>query len=140
MRNVEVNEQSKLISTQFQVRENLREVQRQQFFDGLQLDDDAVFDDEVYSVGRVQLNALIDDWQSHLMPECQSIFRELIAQTGIVRAFQAAGAERSVHGHRSAENSFCNCDVQTHVFSSVSSVSSVVESLDVMSVVQAPVL
>jgi hypothetical protein len=52
-------------------------MQRKQFFDYFELHDDAVFDNEVDSIGCVELDAVIDDRK----PE-----------TGVVSAFETASS------------------------------------------------
>ena len=127
MRNVDVNDQSQLKAAEFQIGENLCEVQRLQSLHCFEFHDNAVFDNEVDSVRRVQLDSLISDGQPHLMPERQSVLRELITPARVVRAFKAARPEGGVHLHRRAQNPFRDRNVQNHTYSSVSSVSSVVE-------------
>jgi hypothetical protein len=118
------------VPTELQVGENLSEVQREQFLHRLEFDDDAVFDDEVNSVGGIELNAIIDDWKPDLMHEVDSIFRQLVAETRVIRTFQAAGSQSRVYFQRGAKNLFRDRSVQAQFLTSASSVSSVVASFE----------
>src|SRR5215831_5809790 len=103
-------------------------MEREQFLDGFKFHHDTVFNDEIDAVRTFELDALIDDRQTNLMSEFQTLFGKLISKTRVVGAFEAPGAERGVHFHRCAENSFSDRYGQPQDFSSASSVSSVVES------------
>jgi hypothetical protein len=125
------------MTTQFQVGQNLRQMERMQLFHCLQFNDDAVLDKKVDAVPGIDLNAVIDNGQSRLMLEGDSILHELVAETRIVSAFEAAGAKRRVHFESGAENLFRDRSVQAHW---VTSVSSVVERFVAESSLQSPVL
>ena len=140
MRNVEVDQQANLVATQLQVGQNLRKVQRKQFFNCFDFDDDAVFDNKVDAIGGIQLNTLIDDRKPNLMRENYSILSELIAETRIVRALEAASSNSGMDFEGGAKNPFRDRSVQRQLFVSVSSVSSAVASLVSDFRMQSPVL
>src|SRR5258708_6034585 len=98
--------------TEFQVRQDLSEMKGKQFLHCLQFDDDAVFDQKIDPVSRVDLNALIYNGKSDLMLKRDTIQPELVAEASIVGALQAAGTERGVHVHRRAKNLFRDRFVQ----------------------------
>ena len=135
MRNVEVNEQSNFMITEFEVGQNLSEMEGKQFLHCFQFDDDAVFDQEVDSIARVNLNPVVDDWESCLMLESDTVLRKLITQTRIVRAFKASRADCRVHFHRCSENPCCDHFVKHEDLDLRVLLSSVVESF-----LQSPVL
>ena len=103
-------------------------MQRKQFLNCFEFHDDAVFDNKVDAICGIQLNALIDDRKPNLMCENYSILGELIAEARVVRAFEAAGSKGGMDFERRPENAFRDPSVQRQWFTSVSSVSSVVES------------
>jgi len=134
--NIEVDEQAELMVTQFQVRQNLRKMERKQFLHCFEFNDDAILDNEVDAISRIELDVVIDDRKSHLMCEGDAIFGELIAEARIVCALKATSSKGGVHFESGSENPLRDRSVQAQSISSVSSVSSVVASVPV----QAPVL
>ena len=58
MRHVEVDQQTELVTAELQIREKLRVVNGKQFLHTFDLDDDAVFDDEVDTVRDRKLDSL----------------------------------------------------------------------------------
>ena len=116
------------MTTQFQVGQNLRQMERMQFFNRLQFNDDAVFDKKVYAVPGIDLNTVVDHRKSRLVLERDSIFCQLIAETRVVRAFKAACAKRGVNLESGAENLLRDRSVQAQIVTSASSVPSVVAS------------
>ena len=119
--NIEVDEQPELIATQFQVRQNLREMEGQQFLHRLEFHNYAVFDDEVDSIRCVELNAVVDDRKTHLMCERNAIFGELVAEARVIRAFEATGSKSGMYFESRSENPVCDPNVQGQLISSVSS-------------------
>lgn len=67
MWNIEVDQEANLPSAQLQVSENLRGMQWQQFLHSLELDDDAIFNQEVDSIPGFELNAVVCDRQADLV-------------------------------------------------------------------------
>ena len=122
VRNIEVDKQSELITTEFQVSQNLSEMERQKFLHSFKLQDHAVFDHEVDAICGIELNALINDRKSHLMPESNAILCQLIAKTRVVRAFKASSAERCMYLQCGSEHLLRDRSVQAQLMSSVSSV------------------
>jgi hypothetical protein len=140
MRHVEVDQQSDFVTTKLEISQHLRDVKREQLFNGLQFDDDAVFDEKVYAVARVDLNVVVKDGQPELMIETDAILLQLISKTSIVGALQAAGAQSCVHLHRRAQNLLCDLFVQ-HLVNNLRFLhSSVVESLRTEAELQSSVL
>ena len=56
MLNVEVDQEGNTATTQPQVRNDLRGMEGKQLLNRLELDDDAVFDEKIDSVPRIELN------------------------------------------------------------------------------------
>jgi len=140
MRHIEINQQADLMITELQVRRNLSEMQRVQFFHRLQLNDDAFSDKEIDSIPRIDLNPVIYHRQPQLMVEFNAIFCELIPQARVVRALEASCAQSGVHFHGSAQNLLGDLFVK-HDVCPPFLLSSVVESFSMVeSVLQSPVL
>ena|SRR5215471_4800355 len=95
------------MTAQFQVRHDLREVERQQFLHGLESDNNAVFDEEIDAISRIKRNVPVGYWEPHLMTELQSVRAKLISQARVVGAPEAAGgANCGVNLDRCADDSF----------------------------------
>ena len=75
-------------------------------------------------------NSTMTNGKPDLMLKVQTVDVELIVQTGLVRALQESCAKSRVDFHRGTDDPAGNVFVQHHAFTSVSPVSSVVESLD----------
>src|SRR5215475_9637160 len=127
------------MTAQFQVRHDLREVERQQFLHGLESDNNAVFDEEIDAISRIKRNVPVGYWEPHLMPELQSVRAKLISQARVVGALEAAGANCGVNLDCCADDSFSRRVVVHSGYSSASSASSAVESSMTRSRMQAPV-
>jgi hypothetical protein len=78
VRDVEIEQQPDVVTTEFQIGHDLRKMKRQQFFHRLKFYDDAVFDQEVDAIPSVESDLLIRDWQPDLMTEFQSVGAKLI--------------------------------------------------------------
>jgi len=90
MGNLEVEQQTKWKSCQFQIREQLGSVHGQEPLDAFDFDDNEVFDDEVDCVGRRDGGAVVDNWHPHLAPKLQRGSREFIGQTFLVHTLEQA--------------------------------------------------
>ncbi len=103
------------MATEFQVSQNLRQMQRKQFLHSLQLQNYAVFDNEVDSVRGVELDAIVNDRKPHLMGEANAILAKLIAETSVVRALKAACSQCCVNFESGSENLFRDPSVQAQI-------------------------
>jgi len=128
MYDVEVNQKTDMSPTEFEIRQNLRDMEREHFLNRLELDDDAIFDKKIDSVTSLEVNRLVDNRQPNLMFECETIDGHLVVEASSVGALQKASAKRRMNFHRRSNYSFR--DLFVHLdWSSVSSASSVVESV-----------
>jgi hypothetical protein len=134
MGNVEIDQETDLATTQLQIRKQLGSVERQQFFNCLDLDNDAVFDKKVDAISGLEVDSLINDRQPDLVFEMHAVDSELIVKTRLIGAFEQSCTQRGVHLHRRGENSFGDRFMEHQVFTSASSASSVVESFGVQAV------
>src|SRR5262249_15173124 len=125
MRDVEVQKQANAMAAEFQVRDQLGSVERQQFFNRFDLDDDAVFDKEVDAVAGVERDAAVNDRQANLVLKVHTARLEFMTQTRAVRTFKKTSTECAVNLHSGFENSLCDVSVKHKELSSVSSVSPV---------------
>jgi len=107
MRHIEVDQEANRMATQFEVGEQLSEMQGKQFFNRLQFNDDAVFDKVVDPIASLEADAAVCDRQTDLVLKMQSVHVELVMKTGVVGALQQTSAERGVNLHCSLEDSFC---------------------------------
>ena len=74
-----------------QVPHHQRHVGRQQAFDGLELDEDPVVDDEIESIAAVQTQPLVLDRKHLLASDAYPAQRELSAHTRFVGGLEQAG-------------------------------------------------
>ena len=88
VRNIEVQKQAQFVSGESQVRQQLSTVNREHFFNTLDLNDQAVLDNEVHSVGGSELNPLVNDGKVQLVLKLQVGLRELVIETGVAGALQ----------------------------------------------------
>ena len=105
-------------------------MKREQILYSFQLNDDPVFDEKVDSITCIELNVLVDHGKPDLVFKMQTIDSELIVQAGLIGAFQEPRAKGRVNFHRGIDDSTGDVFVQHRVLTSVSAVSSVVESVD----------
>jgi len=75
---VEIDEKADFQSRVTQIREHLGLVQRQEVFDGLQLDQDLIVDDQIGAVGGFNLEAFVLDWNFHFAADRHSIGLQLL--------------------------------------------------------------
>jgi hypothetical protein len=124
---VEVDQQADLATTQLQIRKQLGSVEWEQFFNCLDLDDDAVFDEKIHAITRIELYSLVNNRKPHLVPEMQAVDSELIVKARLVGAFKHSRTQCGVNFHSGMQNSLSDRFMEHQVFTSVSFVSSVVE-------------
>jgi hypothetical protein len=103
---IEVDQQADTVTTESEIGHHLCVVERVQFFHGLQFDDDAVFDEEIDPVSRIDPDVAVADWKSYLMFESQSIHTKLVSEAGVIRAFEAAGSNDSVNLEPGSDDAF----------------------------------
>src|SRR5262245_46016299 len=118
MRDVEVEQESDLVAAQLQIGDQLCGVQRQQFFNGFDFDDDAVFEQEVDSIAGVESYAAVHDRQTNLVLKLYAARHELMAETSAVRTFQQPGSERAVNLHRGFDDALRDGSVKHMDFAS----------------------
>jgi hypothetical protein len=97
MGNVEVDEEPDFRATEFQVRQDLRFVDRQQLGDGLHFDDDAAFDEEIDSVACVNRHFIVDDRKQCLGFDGEPGVLKLVCQTHPVGPLQKTWTQTGVH-------------------------------------------
>ena len=104
MRNVEVDDERELESTELQVGKCLCLVYGQQLFNAFHFDDEALFDNEVHAIRLGQFHSLVDDRQMHLVLNMQAGVGELIEHAGANGAFQHPGTKGSMHIQRASNH------------------------------------
>jgi hypothetical protein len=94
---MEVDEKASLDSGQAQVGDHLRFMHRQQAFDGLDLQNETVFDEEVEAVPASQLDPLVLHGYRLLAFEPESSKAELMRQQLLVGRLEQSRPDRAVH-------------------------------------------
>jgi hypothetical protein len=92
--------------------QNLHHGGEEEFFHRLEPDDHAVFDEEIDSIARINLDPVVQNWKPQLVLECNPILSQLIAKARVVSAFETSSSERRMDFHRSAKNPFRDRIVQ----------------------------
>jgi hypothetical protein len=82
-------------------------MQGQQFFHSLELDDDAIFNQEVDSIPGFELNAVVSDRQADLVLKLQSGYGKLVVKAGLICALQQTCAENGMNLVRRIWNLTC---------------------------------
>jgi hypothetical protein len=99
-----VEQQTEPASTEPQVGEKLRLVQRQELLDGLQFENHRMIDDDVCPTAAVDKGAAIVQRQIDLPRPGDRVPIESMAHAAFVGAFQQPRSEPAVHTHRQAED------------------------------------
>src|SRR5271165_1524410 len=94
---VEIDEQAHGEAAQFEVRDQLRLVDRSEFLDGFQLQDNRTLDQHIKPVARIQPNPVVDDGERDLGLGLQTTGFEVVNQTDPVSAFQKARPQGGVN-------------------------------------------
>ena len=81
---------------EFQVRQELRFVNREESFDGLQLHNQAAIHDEVEPQARIQADIVVGHRQHDLSFHLQASFGQLVYETNLVDALQEARPQSMV--------------------------------------------
>lgn len=102
---VEVQEQPERMTTEFQVREQLRTVDRKHSLDALDFEDEALFDDKVHAICGFQLDTLVDNREPDLLLDVEAGLDHRVMQACVAGAFEDTGAERAVNIHRTTDDS-----------------------------------
>jgi hypothetical protein len=87
---VEVEQEAERMPTQSKIREELCAMNRQHNLNAFQFDDQASFDNEVDSVGALQSDAAIDNWQADLVFKTQASVGQFVVEARIARTFEDA--------------------------------------------------
>ena len=104
---VEVDQQCLLCARQPHVGENLCLVNWQQTFDGLQLDDQPVFANQIDSKSDREIGALVFQGQRHLPFEAHSGEVEFLAHAAFVDTLEKAGAKGTMNSNGAADDDVC---------------------------------
>jgi len=99
-RDVEVDQESEAMACQFEVRQNLRLVNRQQLLNGLQFNEQAVLDQQVEPQPSVQMNGAVHDRKAHLALNGKPSLPDLMRQTHFIHTFEQPGPQRRMDGKR----------------------------------------
>jgi hypothetical protein len=101
---VEVDEQPDVQARQLQVRQHLRLMDRQKVIDGLELQHELLFDNDVESVTAIEHDPLVDHRQRPLPRKAQACERQLVAQAFFIGGLQEPRTEVAVDLDARAED------------------------------------
>ena len=86
-RHVEVDQEAQRFSVQFQIRENLCRVNRMQFRDSFDFNDQHLLNYKIQPVSAIEMNLFVANWQWLLSLKMEASLRQLVSQTFFVRGF-----------------------------------------------------
>jgi hypothetical protein len=101
---MKIDQQPHLPSTQSHIGKQLGFVDRIDCFDALNLNDDAAGDKEINAISKVDLFALLNDWQPDLTGDNDSSFSKLVDETCPVGALEQTRPQGSVNSHCRADD------------------------------------
>src|SRR6185437_11243545 len=87
-----------------EVGQHLRFMHRQQVFDGLDLDDDGMLDHDVGAVAARQTNALVNQRERDLPPECQPTLLKPPTKAFLIHLFQQPRPQHTMNLYRQSDN------------------------------------
>ena len=90
----------------------------QQFFNTLDFNDDACFDDEIDPIRGWKLHTFVIYWQANLVLKLQTDSREFETETSVVCAFEESRTQRAMNLHRSTDHFVAHL-IGTHYQSSL---------------------
>jgi len=108
---IEIYEKADSLLAQFEVRHQLRFVQREQAVHGFHFDYHRIFNQEVDSISQVDGDSLVLQRQQLFGLERQLQLLKFVTETNMVRSFQQAGTKARVHFKRCTEYCVCNLRV-----------------------------
>ena len=103
-RHIEIDEEPKRKTCEFQVGQQLGFMQRYQISDCFDLYHDYVFNDEVQAIPAIQPNAFVNEWQGLLPFELEIDACKLKRKAFVVSGFQQTRTERTMDVHRKSNN------------------------------------
>lgn len=104
MLNMEIDQQANLSSTQAHVRQQLSLMYGIDCFDTLDLDYDAVRNDEINAISEIDLLAQINDRKSNFTGDLEAMFSKFVDEARAICAFKQTGAKRSMNSHCGADD------------------------------------
>lgn len=97
---MKIDQQSQSEACQAEVREDLGLMDFSQFLDGLDLDQQSFFDQEIHSVGRFDVQVTVAQWNGHLPAHANSFVHQLPCQAGLVGGFEQSRSQAAMHRNR----------------------------------------
>ena len=94
VRDIEIQEISKLEPTEAQIAEELAPVNWQDRLDGLQFHDDPIIHQEVDSVSILNSELLVPDGNRNLISNLQTLIRQLMRETKLIGALEQPWTDR----------------------------------------------
>ncbi|HUF68615.1 MAG TPA: hypothetical protein VMM79_08140, partial [Longimicrobiales bacterium] len=109
---IEVEQQTDVVAGQFQVCQNLRDVDGVEPIDRFQLDYYAAFDKQIDPIAAVELRSLVNDGNRHLTLDGDTHTDEFVHETLLIGRLEQPGPQLAVHRDRGANDPLgCRIDV-----------------------------
>jgi hypothetical protein len=101
---MEIDKQSDRHSGELQIRQQLRIMDRQHFFDGFELNHNQVFDNHIHPVAAIKLDSLVDDWQRNLSLDPKLLLNHLVSHALLVGRFKQTWTQDTVNLNSAADH------------------------------------
>jgi dipeptidyl-peptidase-4 len=105
---VEIDQQTDLGVTQFQVGNQLGFVDGKDFLDSLQFDNHGILHEQINPVTDIESNFIINHRETYLRQRFHAALSKLVGKAGFISRFQQAGTERAVNLHGGCDDAGSN--------------------------------
>jgi hypothetical protein len=102
--NIEVEQETDANISQPQVRQDLRLVNGEESFDGLQFHDNDTLDEKVEAVAKIDANTVVDHREDQFLLNNEATDPELVCQAGSICAFHEPRPEHRMYLHRGVDD------------------------------------
>ena len=103
-RRIEVHQQTKPDTTQPEIGQQLRLMQREQLFDSLQFQNKLTTDHHIHPVSRLDPNSLVHHGKQNLALIGDASFPQFVAKSLLIGRLQQTRTKMPMHIHRQADN------------------------------------
>ena len=112
---IEIEQQSDAAAAEFQVGQDLGDVDRLQSRNGFEFYDNQVFNEQIHTVARTQPKSVVNDGHRLLSLDTEITVEQFVRQACLIGRFQQSRAELSVDHDRRPDNKIGNFFRAFHV-------------------------
>jgi hypothetical protein len=119
---IEVDQISKFAIRQFQIRENLSQMNVVERFHSFYLNDNLVFNEQINPIATIQSYFSVNNWKSFLLLHVQARISQLMKQTRLICRLEETGAKFAMNSECTINDYLANVILRKRHFA-ISSVS-----------------